>query len=132
MQRKTRERSCPEQDFLEYMEQERKRCERYTVGSSLVIFDISQVKSPTWKISRLIDALSRRVREVDRIGRLDGTRVGLLLPATAPVDAAKIVSDVLREYPPDEMPGFSVRHFPECAGTDVPYPHGASEPSVAG
>lgn len=92
-------------NFLDKVDLELKRAERYSVFVSLVVFDLSFLEDHFGpEASGIVHDLSREarrnVREIDVVSVMDGCKLVLLLPET-PRQGAEIasrrVSEVLRD-----------------------------------
>ncbi|HOD65110.1 MAG TPA: hypothetical protein PLR32_02885 [candidate division Zixibacteria bacterium] len=92
-------------NFIDKVDLELKRAERYSVFVSLVVFDLSFLENHLGPgASSVVHSLSqearRNVREIDVVSVMDGCKLVLLLPET-PRQGAEIasrrVSEILRD-----------------------------------
>lgn len=121
--------------FLEKVDLELKRAERYSVFVSLVVFDLTFLESHFGAdagalVRRLSTEASRNVREIDVISVIDDNKLVLLLPET-PRQGAEIagrrVSELLKERLLLERPEIAEKIIPlEMAS----YPDAAGARSI--
>ena len=106
--------------FLEKVDLELKRAERYSVFVSLVVFDLSFLEDHLGSgtssvVQRLSMDARRRVREIDVVSVIDDHKIVLLLPET-PRQGAEIagrrVSEMLREQLAAEQIGIAEKVIP--------------------
>jgi hypothetical protein len=121
--------------FLEKVDLELKRAERYSVFVSLVVFDLAFLESHFGAdagglVRRLSTDAARNVREIDVISVIDDNKLVLLLPET-PRQGAEIagrrVSELLKERLLLERPEIAEKIIPlEMAS----YPDAAGARSI--
>lgn len=92
--------------------QEQSRSQRYRVNSCVVVFDFSKAARPEQRGRALLRTLAHRVRAADKIGSVGAERIGLLMPATGPAGADKVVRDVLEGWRREEAPTCTVTYYP--------------------
>lgn len=106
-----------ERDLRSAIEREQSRAERFHSPTCIVEFDASRLEHPQRVVRILLKGLSRRVRAVDKFGRITESTIGLLLPATEPTGAGRVVGDVFGNMRPGERPFYTVRRYPAIRTT---------------
>lgn len=106
-----------EDGILSVIERERSRSQRFHTPTCVVEFDATHVARPDRTVRVLLRGLSKRVRTGDTFGRISDRTIGLLLPATEPAGANKVVRDVLVNLQPGEAPIYTIHGYPEQLAT---------------
>ena len=117
--------------FVDQVDMELKRAERYSVFVSVVILDLSFLethleKSELEPVKAVIDKLRQSIRIMDYISPLDGYKIGLLFPET-PRQGAEIagrrISEIVRDHfstkeklPLDRVIPFQMASYPDAVG----------------
>ena len=106
--------------FRAVIQRERERCNRNAHRFSVVSFDVGGNGDRPVRTQVLIRLLQSRCRLVDDIGRLDTTRVGVLLPNTT-ADGARTLADHVRQALtlPNPSPSCEVFTYPPGAASDA-------------
>jgi lipopolysaccharide/colanic/teichoic acid biosynthesis glycosyltransferase len=86
--------------LCEVLAHERKRSERTGQPFTLVVFRARHAGSEAETLARLADILPKRLRAIDRVGRLDATSVAAVLPATPSLAAVLVAEDVCGRFDP--------------------------------
>ncbi len=68
--------------FQALLKHERARADRVGGCFSLAIFDVSSLRGDGQQIERIAGQIRRKVRSIDEAGWLEGSRIGVILPAT--------------------------------------------------
>ncbi|KAA3637792.1 MAG: hypothetical protein DWP97_00155 [Calditrichaeota bacterium] len=120
-----------ENPFINKVDIELKRAQRYQIFISLLVYDISSVKSDIKDQSDkfqadILNLVSKKIREIDDVSLIDSSKIALLLPETnrqGAEIASKRISTVIREYLKENA---SEELFEKI------YPEMASYPDAAG
>jgi len=88
---------CSREEFHRALEIERSRADRNERGFSLLLLEGGSVSRPAHD---LIQALARRIRQIDKIGWFDNQRIGVILPYTSSTGACKLADDIQRTMSP--------------------------------
>lgn len=83
-------------DFESVFELESTRSERSGHALSLVVFAIRVTGDEDQQLKPLVDLIVERKREYDAVGRLQGRRIGVLLPYTTSTGAWSFAEDIAR------------------------------------
>lgn len=88
------EKVLPAEDFYAVIENERGRSDRNFGDFSLIVFQFTDRTAAGNNSGRIIKAVEKRKRNIDRIGWIDTRRMGLVLPHTPGSGAAKMAKDL--------------------------------------
>lgn len=95
-----------ENPFINKVDIELKRAQRYQIFISLLVYDFSSLytglKDDSAKIQAdILNLVSKKIREIDDVSLIDSSKIALLLPETnrqGAEIASKRISTVIREY----------------------------------
>ncbi len=85
---------CSLEEFREIIDRERDRAYRYNQTLSLAVFEVGTSYGNSEDVRRLIDAVGRRFRTIDRIGWYSNSQVGFILPYTSASGARKLAENI--------------------------------------
>lgn len=119
--------------FVEQVDLELKRAERYRVFMSLLIYDLSLItkasKFQSEKIGNLKTKLVKKMRVIDVVAQIDETKIALLLPETSRQGAelaskrlgAEINNWMKEEFTitMDHIVPKQIASFPNATGSDT-------------
>lgn len=118
--------------FVDQVDMELKRAERYSVFVSIVIMDLSFLETYLEKhesepTKAVIDKVRESIRIMDYVSTLEGHKIGLLFPETARQGAeiaGRRISEIIRDYfskkdkvTLDRVIPFQMASYPDAAGT---------------
>ncbi len=118
--------------FIDLVDMELKRAERYSVFVAIVILDLSFLETYLEKqesdpAKAVVDKVRESIRIMDYVSILEDNKIGLLFPETARQGAeiaGRRISDIIRDYfskkeklPVDRVIPFQMASFPDAAGT---------------
>jgi GGDEF domain-containing protein len=119
-----------EEPFLDKVGIELKRAERYRIFISLIVIDLGFVSGyqdgrSEAIITELMEVVSRNIRAIDNVSRLDDNRLALLFPETTRQGAeiaSKRVTDLIRTHLTaqghrvDQVIPLEMASYPDAAG----------------
>ena len=88
---------CSQEKFQKTLEIERIRVDRNGHEFCLLMIDLEQDGLNKQKVERIIREIVDRVRDIDRIGWYDSSRIGIVLPYTSTKGARILAKDICRE-----------------------------------
>jgi len=118
--------------FVDQVDLELKRAERYSVFVSIVIMDLSFLETYLEKpesepVKAVIDKVRKSIRIMDYVSPLEGNKIGFLFPETARQGAeiaGRRISEIIRDYfskkdkvTLDRVIPFQMASYPDAAGT---------------
>jgi len=118
--------------FVNQVNMELKRAERYSVFISIVIMDLSFLetyleKNESEPVKAVLDKVRESIRVMDFVSPLEGNKIGLLFPETARQGAeiaGRRISEIIRDYfskkdklSLDRVIPFQMASYPDAAGT---------------
>jgi lipopolysaccharide/colanic/teichoic acid biosynthesis glycosyltransferase len=128
----------PPEQSRALLARERARADRSGDPVSVVTFTApprSRAHGPglaqlTWE--RLVPLLKGRLRATDEVGWLDDEQLLIVLPGTGGTGAAKVVEDVLRQFPDDvPVPATTVYTYPSDGAPAISATRSAEVPTTA-
>ncbi len=100
-------------EFSKIVDRERVRSDRTGREFSLIVFEVSGSKDSQSLLYYLSYILDQRVRCYDQIGRLDKSRLGVLLPETTHEGAHKLAADICSSIIPKALhPIYTIITYP--------------------
>jgi len=118
--------------FVDQVDMELKRAERYSVFMSIVILDLSFLetyleKEESEPVKAVLDEVRESIRIMDFVSPLEGNKIGVLFPETARQGAeiaGRRISEMIRDHfskldkiSLDRIIPFQMASYPDAAGT---------------
>jgi len=88
---------CSERQFHQKLKEERSRTHRNGHEFSLVVFDLEELQLSQKNISRMLEIIQKRIRDIDQLGWYNKNRLGVILPYTTSGGAKEFSKNIMAD-----------------------------------